>query len=173
MPTNTAEKLNAISGKMTQFVKKISNHNFFKNKIILKNNRLSHFAVAAQITLLLSDGIRSIKFKDLSDFFNNNKTFDENSKAGRNIKKMLSELDKIFIEKSNVLRNRALIVSFFLLLNTLQEKGLEIDESARNTLRKFYEDFYTKLQSEVEKGANATDAELMIFPVKSQSRRRQ
>ncbi len=166
MPTNTAEKLNAISGKMTQFVKKISNHNFFKNKIILKNNRLSHFAVAAQITLLLSDGIRSIKFKDLSDFFNNNKTFDENSKAGRNIKKMLSELDKIFIEKSNVLRNRALIVSFFLLLNTLQEKGLEIDESARNTLRKFYEDFYTKLQSEVEKGANATDAELIIFQSK-------
>jgi hypothetical protein len=166
VPTNTAEKLNAISGKMTQFVKKISNHSFFKNKIILKNSRLAHFAVAAQITLLLSDGIRSIKFKDLSDFFNNNKSFDENSKTGKNIKKLLNELDKIFLEQSHVLRNRALIVSFFLLLNTLLENGLKIDDNVRSTLKKFYEDFYTKLQSEVEKGANATDAELIIFQSK-------
>ena len=166
VPTNTAEKLNAISGKMTQFVKKISNHNFFKNKIILKNNRLAHFAVAAQFTLLLSDGIRSIKFKDLSDFFNNNKSFDENTKTGKQIKKLLNELDKIFIKQSNVLRNRALIVSFFLLLNTLQENGLKMDDGVRSILRKFYEDFYAKLQSEVEKGANATDAELIIFQSK-------
>ena len=166
MPTNTAEKLNAISGRMTQFVKKISNHNFFKNKIILKNNRLAHFAVSAQFTLLLYDGIRSIKFKDLSDFFNNNKTFEESSKTGKNVKKMLNELDNIFTKENHVLRNRALIVSFFLLLNTLIENGLKINDTLRNTLRKFYEDFYTKLQTEVEKGANATDAELIIFQSK-------
>ncbi len=166
VPTNTAEKLNAISGKMTQFVKKISNHNFFKNKIVLKNNRLAHFAVAAQFALLLSNGIRSIKFKDLSDFFNNNKTFEEDSKQGKNIKKLLNELDKIFAEQNHVLRNRALIVSFFLLLNSLIEKKLKINDSIRSTLKNFYEDFYNKLQAEVEKGANATDAELIIFQSK-------
>jgi uncharacterized protein with ParB-like and HNH nuclease domain len=49
-PTNTAERLNAISGSMTSFVKKLAGHNFFKNKVVLKNNRLAHFAVVAQIT---------------------------------------------------------------------------------------------------------------------------
>ena len=166
VPTNTAERLNAISGKMTQFIKKISSHNFFRNKIILKNNRLAHFAVAAQITLLLSDGIRSIKFKDLSDFFNNNKAFDENCKTGKNLKKLLNEVDKIFVKQNYVLRNRALIISFFLLLKTLQDNGLKINEGIRTSLRKFYEEFYTKLQGEVEKGANATDAELIIFQSK-------
>jgi hypothetical protein len=166
VPTNTAEKLNAISGKMTQFVKKISSHNFFKNKIVLKNNRLAHFAVAAQFALILSDGIRSIKFKDLSDFFNNYKTFEEAGKLGKNIKKLLNELDKIFTERNHVLRNRALIVSFFLLLNNLIENGMKINDDIRSTLKKFYEGFCTRLQAEVEKEANANDAELIIFQSK-------
>lgn len=166
VPTNTAEKLNAIAGKMTSFVKRLSTHNFFKNKVTIKNNRLAHFAVAAQITLLLNDGIRSIKFKDLSDFFKNNQSFDENSKNAKAVKKILHEVDKIFVNQNKVLRNRALIISFFLLLKTLKDNGLKLDDNYRILIRKFYEEFYNKLQGEVEKGANATDAELIIFQSK-------
>ena len=40
------------------------NNRFFKEKIILKNNRLSHFAVAAQVALLNNDGIKNaIRYK--------------------------------------------------------------------------------------------------------------
>ena len=165
-PTNTAERLNAILGKMTSFVKKLSTRNFFKNKIVLKNNRLSHFAVAAQISLLLTDGIRNIKSKDLNDFFNINSNFDESSRNGKAIKKIISDADKIFVHKSRVFRNRALIVSFILLLKTLQDNGLKLDESKKGLLRNFYEDFYSKLQKEIERGANTNDAELIIFQSK-------
>ncbi len=166
VPTNTAERLNAIPGKMTKFVKKLMNNRFFKEKIILKNNRLSHFAVAAQVALLNNDGIRTIKYKDLNDFFDNNKNFNENSKMAKSIRKLLAEADKIFPLKTHAFRNRALIISFFVLLKTLLDNGLKLKEQNRQTLRTFYLDFYSKLQNEIEKGANASDAELIIFQSK-------
>jgi len=166
VPTNTAERLNAILSNMTSFVKKLSNHNFFKNKIILKNNRFAHFAVAAQITLLNMNGIRNVKFKDLSDFFESKKNFNETSIDGVSIRKIVNEVDKIFNDRNMVFRNRALIVSFFILLKTLLDNGLKLNDGIKDVLRHFYENFYSKLQTEIEKGANATNAELIIFQSK-------
>lgn len=165
-PTNTAEKLNAISGSMTIYIKKLSRHNFFKSKIVLKNNRLAHFAVAAQIALLNMSGIRNVKFKDLSDFFKSNKSFNDVSKDGKSIRKIINEADKIFSNRNKVFRNRALIVSFFVLLKSLMDKGFKPNESTRNLLKNFYDHFYSKLQAEIDKGASATDAELIIFQSK-------
>ena len=139
VPTNTAERLNAILSNMTSFVKKLSNHNFFKNKIILKNKRFAHFAVAAQITLLNMNGIRNVKFKDLSDFFESKKNFNETSIDGVSIRKIVNEVDKIFNDRNMVFRNRALIVSFFILLKTLLDNGLKLNDSIKDVLRHFYE----------------------------------
>ena len=166
VPTNTAERLNAIPGKMTSYCKKLMKHNFFEKKIILKNNRLSHFAVIAQIALLVSEGIRSVKSKILTDFFNENKNFEIDSKKGKNIQKIITNVDKIFTYKSEIFRNRALIISFFVLIMTLQDHKLKLTKNTREILRKFYEYFYTKLQSEIEKGSSAKDAELIIFQSK-------
>ena len=135
-PTNTAEKLNAIPGSMTSFVKKLSNHNFFKNKLTLKNNRLSHFAVAAQIAMICTDGIRNVKFKDLSDFFTSKKNFKETSEQGKFIKKLIYEADKIFKDRSSVFRNRALTLSFFVLLKTLIDNGFKLDETKKKSSEK-------------------------------------
>ncbi|MEO8232921.1 MAG: DUF262 domain-containing protein [Ignavibacteriota bacterium] len=165
-PTNTAERLNAISGSMTSFVKKLAGHNFFKNKVVLKNNRLAHFAVVAQLTQLSLDGIRNVKFKDLSEFFKFNKNFNDASKEGKLIRSLINEADKIFIEKNKVFRNRALIVSFFVLLKSLMDKGFKPSQNSRILLKNFYDHFYARLQTEIDKGASATDAELIIFQSK-------
>jgi hypothetical protein len=112
------------------------------------------------------DGIRNVKFKDLSEFFKLNKNFNDSSKEGKLIRRLINEADKIFIEKNKVFRNRALIVSFFVLLKSLIDKGFKLTENSRILLKNFYDHFYARLQTEIDKGASATDAELIIFQSK-------
>jgi hypothetical protein len=73
VPLNSAEKLNAMSGDMRNFVKELSENSFFNDKTPLKNRRYAFQAISAQICLLEIDGIKNAKFDDLGDFYQRKK----------------------------------------------------------------------------------------------------
>lgn len=163
MPLNSAEKLNAMSGNMRDFVKDLSENDFFDRKTPLSNKRYAFQAIAAQICLLEIDGIKNAKFSDLGEFYNRNKLFDVNSQKGKRILRVIGEMDKIFPTKTSALRNRAAVISFYLLLSELTDNSLNFNKENRKKLRKFYIDFQQILRNEIEKGRDAEDTELIIY----------
>jgi len=163
VPLNSAEKLNAKSGNMRDFVKDLSENDFFDKKTPLSNKRYAFQAIAAQICLLEIDGIKNAKFPDLDEFYSRNKSFDVSSQKGKKIRRVIGEMDKIFPTKTSALRNRAAVISFYLLLSELTDSGLNFNKDNREKLRKFYIGFQQILRKEIEKGADAEDAELIVY----------
>ena len=163
MPLNSAEKLNAMSGNMRDFVKNLSENDFFTSKTPLSTRRYAFQAIAAQICLLEIDGIKNAKFSDLSEFYKRNGPFDVNSQKGKKILRIIEAMNKIFPAKTSAFRNRAAVISFYLLLSELIDNSINLTDENREKLRKFYTDFQQKLKNEIEKGADAEDAELIVY----------
>ncbi len=165
-PLNSAEKLNAMTGKMRDFVKELSENNFFNNKTPLKNKRYAFQSISAQICLLEIDGIRNAKFDDLSEFYKKNQIFEKSSSNGKKIFKIISEMNVIFSAKTSAFRNRAAVISFYLLLSEMMSNKLQWDKKLRNRLKEFYINFQRNLKNEIGKGADAEDVELIVYQSK-------
>jgi len=163
MPLNSAEKLNAMSGNMRDFVKNLSENDFFNSKTPLSTRRYAFQAIAAQICLLEIDGIKNAKFSDLSEFYKRNGSFDVNSQKGKKILRIIEAMNKIFPAKTSAFRNRAAVISFYLLLSELIDNSINLNDENREKPRKFYTDLQQKLKNEIEKGADAEDAELIVY----------
>ncbi len=164
-PLNSAERLNAMSGKMRDFIKKLSEHPFFEEKVPLKNKRYAFQSVCAQISLLEIEGIKNAKFQDLQDFYKRNEAFDENSQKAKKIISVIDLINRIFSSKTFVFKNRASIISFYLLISELVENKFDFKEYM-NKLKEFYMTFQQTLKNEIEKGANAQDTELVVYQSK-------
>jgi hypothetical protein len=62
-PLNTAEKLNAISGDMRDFCRHGASHQFFSEKINLRNTRYAHFEAITRWAYVEARGITSHFFE--------------------------------------------------------------------------------------------------------------
>lgn len=162
VPLNSAEKLHAMSGAMRDFVEKLARHAFLDKKTFLSKRRYAYEAVCAQIALLGIEGIKNAKYEDLKAFYGQHKNFDINSVKAKRVLKIFSFIDKIFHNKTSAFRNRSSVVSFYLLIAYLLDKGIKI-EKKKNILRDFYINFQNNLRKEIEKGAEAKDTELLIY----------
>ncbi len=162
VPLNSAEKLHAMSGAMRAFVEKLAKHKFLDKKTFLSKKRYAYEAVCAQIALLGIDGIKNAKYEDLKAFYERHKNFDVNSVKAKRVLKIFNFIDKIFPNKTSSFRNRSSVVSFYLLIAYLLDKGIKI-EKKKNILRDFYINFQNDLRKEIEKGAKAEDTELLIY----------
>jgi hypothetical protein len=161
VPVNAAEKLHATLGDMRDFVAELSNHTFIAERIALRNYRYTHEMICAKLCLLEMSGIGNLKFEDLEDMYKKHKTFNKKGRIAKKVIRVLDFLERAFPEKTKPLRNRASGVSIYFLVSTLMErtslKGMEI------VLGEFYVDFLERLATEVEKGPEATDAELLVY----------
>lgn len=162
IPLNSAEKLHAMSGGMRDFVGKLSKHKFLDKKTFLSKKRYAHEAVCAQIALLGIEGIKNAKYDDLKTFYERYKSFDANSAKAKKILKIFNFLDKIFQSKTSAFKNRSSVISFYLLIAYMLDKGINM-ENKKNILKEFYINFQNDLRKEIEKGANAKDTELLIY----------
>jgi hypothetical protein len=166
MPLNSAEKLNAMSGNMRNFVRALSENKFFKDKTPISRKRYAYQAICAQIVLLEKEGIRSAKFSDLQEFYKINKDYDENCNVAKKIQKIINYMDQIFDSRTSAFRNRASIISFYILLSELEKNKAELNADTGLKLKKFYIQFIRDLQNEIQKGADAEDAELIVYQSK-------
>ena len=159
---NTPEKLNAIHGGLRDFLRDLSQHSFFREKVAAQDTRYANFDTCAKVAFLLLKGIqRRMRFAELEKMFKENTSFSPSSALGRRLKSLFDSMNRIFPAKTSVLRNRASIVSFCYLVSQVQETG-ELKRMEKK-LGDFFEKFSNDLRTEVEKGQKATDTDLIEY----------
>ena len=159
---NTPEKLNAIESGLRDFLRDLSQHSFFKEKVAAQDTRYAHFDTCGKVAFLLLKGIqRRMRFAELENMFKENTSFSPSSALGRRLKSLFDSMNRIFPTKTSALRNRASIVSFCYLVSQVQETGQLRKMEKR--LGDFFEKFQSDLRKEVEKGQKATDTDLIEY----------
>jgi hypothetical protein len=159
---NTPEKLNAIESGLRDFLRDLSQHSFFKEKVAAQDTRYAHFDTCGKVAFLLLKGIqRRMRFAELENMFKDNTSFSPSSALGRRLKSLFDSMNRIFPNKTSALRNRASIVSFCYLVSQIQETGQLRKMEKR--LGDFFEKFSSNLRSEVEKGQKATDTDSIEY----------
>lgn len=140
---NSAEKLKSIGGGMKNFVWTLSKNKFLSDKTVVRNTRDAFISIAAQTCLLEVKGTQNVKFNDLKKFFDNNKSFNNRSKKAKKIKRVYKTLNKIFDIKTKEIKNRASVISLYLLISQLlDQKALTNKEKV---IKGFFIDFQRKL----------------------------
>jgi hypothetical protein len=143
MPLNSAEKLNAIRGKMRRKVIDISQHPFL-TKVGLPNTRFAHRYLAAQmLALSISSKILSVNYELLKKYYRIYKGQVPEAALNRVIS-ALNFLDRSLGEEASSIRHKADILSLYLLASSLRSgyslSGLD------EKLTEFVFDFISNVQ---------------------------
>lgn len=154
------EKRNAMAGKMRDFVKKLTEHEFFR-KVHFSNTRFTYDHIAAQMTLLaLNKGICNIKDRDLNAMYEASKDFDASSADAKNIYRILDYLNIMFPEKSPELKRYSTISLFILIMDLMPNYdifGREAD------IAKWFIDFEAMRMLEEQKNPEEQDPRLVVY----------
>lgn len=157
----SAEKLNAIPGQFTQFVRTTADHPFFK-KIKVANIRHSHFDIAAKVAAIEVDGIDlNLRYDDLSAVFEAQKNFSDSSNVAKRVIGALAFLDQGFGTDTSRLRNRTIVQTILTLACKLVSNGKAAGWETK--IANFYNTFIDDLTAQVELGANALRSDFLDF----------
>lgn len=162
MQLNSTEKLNAIAGKFKTFIKSLSVHSFFANKVSFTDKRFAHFDVSSKAAAIEVEGIEAnLRFDEMKSLFESQKTFSDKSAVAARLVSALDFLDRATPAGSKTFKNRTITQSFFNLVAALGSdttlKGKE------KIIGDFAKSFVESLAKEVEKGHQATDLDLIGF----------
>lgn len=115
------EKRNAMPGKMREFVKQLTYHQFFKN-VAFENSRYTHDLVAAQLVCLeIAGEPTNIKNADLNKMYLSNQDFSSDSQIAKSVTKTLNYLAQTFPDKTPELE-RYNVVSLYCVISELQRQ---------------------------------------------------
>ena len=154
------EKRNAMPGKMRDFIKELTNHEFF-SKVHFANNRFTHDLIAAQMTLLaLNKGICNIKDRDLNEMYEKHKDFDASSADAKNIYRVLDYLNRMFPQKAPELKRYSTISLFVLIMELLPNYDIKGRES---DLAKWFIDFEANRTADELKAPEDQDPRLVVY----------
>lgn len=157
VPLNPAEKLNAILGDVRDFVCEVSQHDFFKKTICVRDYRFSHRYLAAQIVLLAKEGAHNLKYPDLREMYK----VSLEDEIQEIVKKRLDFLREIFPRKATYIRNRATVTSLFYFVN--KEFSSLFLSSKVNILRDFFKEFQEEYYRQSKLDEDNRDSELQIY----------
>ena len=132
-PLNSPERLNAITGDMHDFVKKVSRHAFFAKTIAVNDTRFAHFDIAGKWVFVEVRGIQpQMRFPQLESLFKDHRSFSDKSDSARLIMNALGYLNRALPNKCEWLRNRANVLSVCMLATAVVRQGLD-----KNTAERF------------------------------------
>ncbi len=126
MPLNSAEKRNAISGSIRNFVHGLAENNrLMTDSVAFANSRYSHDEVIAQMVLIeMHRGPTSVRHTQLKELYQNNRNFNENSSVANKVKRVLNFLGKAFPQKSPELSKVNLLSLYTLASETLTKYSI-------------------------------------------------
>lgn len=154
------EKRNAMPGHMRDFVKGLTNHEFF-TKVHFTNTRFTYDLIAAQMTLLeLNKGICNIKDRDLNIMYEKSKDFDASSTDAKNIYRILDYLNKMFPVKSPELKRYSTISLFILIMDLMPNYDIRDREA---DIAKWFIDFEAKRLLDEQKEPEKQDPRLVVY----------
>jgi|SRR5579859_5845030 len=161
-PLTTAEKLNAVSGEARNFAHWIADQDFFAKRIGVRDTRYAHFDIASKWLFVEARGVQpQMRFSQLNGFLRENTSFSRAGDTAKRVKKALQYLAGITAEQAQLLRNRASVLSVCMLASEVIRVG--IPEGTALRFGAFLKEFFHDLTLEVEKGPNATRADLLHY----------
>lgn len=165
VPLNSGEKLNAIKSNLGDFVRKIAKHPLMLN-VSIPERRFAKEQVCAQIcnnskVINRTGSFRSSKYEDLENLYRAHKDFDPESEKAKWILSVFNKLYEIFSSKVSEFRNRASIVSIYLMVEEMMIEG-EL-EGNEKVVRRFYLEFLRNIKKQVKLGIDATNRFLINY----------
>ena len=154
------EKRNAMPGRMRDFIKGLTNHEFF-TKVHFSNTRFTYDLIAAQMTLLeLNKGICNIKDRDLNAMYEKSKDFDASSTDAKTIYRILDYLNKMFPDKSPELKRYSTISLFILIMDLMPNYDIRDREA---DIAKWFIDFEAERLLDEQKEPEKQDPRLVVY----------
>lgn len=162
MQLNSTEKLNAIPGKFKTFVKGLSTHSFFANKVSFTDKRFAHFDVSSKAAAVELEGIEAnLRFDEMKTLFESQKGFSDKSAVATRLRASLDFLDRATPKDSKIFKNKTITQSF---INLVASVGVDtVLKGKEDSFGDFAKSFVDSLAKEVEKGHQATDIDLIGF----------
>jgi len=162
LPLTSSEKLNAIHSNLRDFVRTLAGHGFFKNKVAIGDKRYAHFDIVSKVAAIEIEGLSaSLRFDEVKKTFERQAKFSPESNVGRRLTQTFDYLDRVFPNRTSVLRNRTVVQSFATLTCRIVATGRA--DGKEDALRGFFDAFMAELSAEVEKGQEASDADYITF----------
>jgi hypothetical protein len=157
-----SEKLNSVHSKLTDFVRSLAKHEFFKTKVWIGNSRKAHFDIVSKVAAVQIDGIDTgLRYEDLKTTFEANANFAPASNVGKRLRATFDYLNRVYKTKDPDLRNRSTIPSFATLAAKIVETRHQ--DGTEQSLHRFFEHFSRELSRQVELGQEATDVDYLEF----------
>lgn len=154
------EKRNAMPGRMRDFVRQLTTHEFF-SKVSFSNSRFTHDQVAAQLTLLaLKKSICNIKDRDLNVMYESYKDFNPSSSEAKSIYRILDYLNRMFPAKSPELKRYSVISLFILIMDLMPNYDIRDREA---DIAKWYIEFETARAEDEQKDPELQDPRLVVY----------
>ena len=162
LPLTTAERLNSVHSKLTDFCRELSKHHFFAHKTSVSPRRYGYFDIVAKVTALQIKGLDAgLRYDDLKATFEAHKEFADSSSAAKRLRHTLDILDLIFRDKDTRLRNRTIVQSLSTVVGSMT--STDTAKSRAADLREFIDSFLNELAHQVELGQEATDKDFIQF----------
>lgn len=162
VPLNSAEKRNAISGAMRDFVKQlVTAHPFFATSVGFKNKRYSYDEVLAQMTLVeLNGGPCTVGHPQLRDMYEKKRTFNTDTAKAKRVSTVLNFLAKGFSKKTGEL-SKVNVLSLYILASELLAK---FAISAKyQEFGQWFLDFEARRREDETRDADQRDSDLMQY----------
>lgn len=154
------EKRNAMPGRMRDFIKDITKHEFF-TKVQFSNTRFTYDHIAAQMTLLeLNKGICNIKDRDLNSMYETYKDFNTSSNDAKNVYRILDYLNRMFPNKSPELKRYSTISLFILIMDLMPNYDIKNRE---DDIAKWFIDFEANRAIDEQKNPEQQDPRLVVY----------
>ncbi|MDQ1339422.1 MAG: hypothetical protein QG567_574 [Campylobacterota bacterium] len=154
VPLNAAEKRNAVGGNAVKAIRKLTQNEFFENKIRVKNNRYQYYEITAKLLYLEDCVHKERKIIDTSKSFLDK--FVEHYKDqgseqidfyANNVQMVLDGFNKVFSDEDQLLKRQGDIPVYYLLLK---------DAINQNLLSKISRQKLVDFQERIEKVAKQT-----------------
>jgi hypothetical protein len=162
LPLSASERLNSVHSKLRDFVKSLSSHSFFRDKVVIADKRYAYFDMASKTAAIEIEGIDAgLRYDDLKSLFESQASFSSRSKVAQRLQETLDYLDRVFKVRSHLLKNRTVVQSIATLVSKLIAGGRAKGQESK--LLKFFEQFMAELSRQAELGEAATDADYVRF----------
>lgn len=154
------EKRNAMPGLMREFVRSLTQHEFF-GRVGFANTRFTHDQVAAQMVCLeLAGGPVNVKNSDLNRMYEANQKFDVNGTIAKAVRRTLGLMAEVFPEKTPELE-RYNAIALYCVFAELQRVYAIAD--IKSELRGWFLDFEGKRRAQEALDEDHGDAEWVTY----------
>jgi len=138
-----SEKINALTGNLSDFVNEIEKSDFF-NKTDFRKKRYGTKGVCQQICFLEANGLGSAKYPSLREFFENNRDFDDEA-TKKKIQSTLSYMNDIFPDAEDYLSKSGNVISIYSICSWIMNLQNSIStQKLHNFFNNFFRDFEQK-----------------------------